>query len=377
MRKTGLFGGTFDPIHRAHLSLAQAALTGCGLDRVVFLPAGDPYFKSSSRAITSAEKRAEMVRLAIEPYSRFELSTIELEREGHTYTADTLAELSKKLPEDEFTFLCGADTLLQMETWYRPEVIFRLAGIAVGVRDGSDRAVLAEKAAELTARYGARIRILDWPEMEISSTAVREDPDLDDGIYRLVPEPVAEYIVRHGLYRRQLCPLDNDQVLEKLRGELRPSRVEHTVGVAETALKLARAYGASPQKAYLAGLLHDCAKMRAGALTHAEAGAKLARDEYGVTDEEILDAIRTHTVGAPAMSLLQEILFVADYIEPGRDRSAILPMLRESAYRDLDQTVLNILSDTRNYLFSKGEKIDARFDAVYTYYRNVCSISEE
>ena len=162
--------------------------------------------------------------------------------------------------------------------------------------------------------------------------------------------------------------MTEQEICSKLKTVLKPKRYQHTLGVAETAVRLAEYYGASVQKARLAGLLHDCGKEASDALGHAEVGAQLAETVYGVTDPEILSAIRCHTTGKPGMSLLDKILFVADYIEPGREQAPELPRLRQLAFQDLDQTVLEILEETLAYLKESGVVIDPRTQETCDYY---------
>ena len=155
----------------------------------------------------------------------------------------------------------------------------------------------------------------------------------------------------------------------KMKKELDADRYQHTLGVAETAVKLAESLGTvSPEKARLAGVLHDCGKYEGDALTHAPLGAVIAREDYGITDEDILSAIRWHTTGRPAMTDLEKIIFVADYIEPGRDRAPRLEMLRKLAFTDLDKTIVCILEDTLSYLRNCGAFIDDSSLQTYNYY---------
>ena len=194
--------------------------------------------------------------------------------------------------------------------------------------------------------------------------------------------------------------------LAKLRKEmekaLEPKRYEHTLSVAYTAANLAAVHGGDVQKALVAGVLHDCAKclshkkqmslcekyhvqlseMEAdenSPLLHAKAGSVLAKEEYGMTDEDILNAICYHTTGRPQMSMLEKIIYIADYIEPGRRHlkrfgegapMERLTQIRQRAYLDLDETLCNILSDTLDYLQSKGSKVDPMTRITYEYYKN-------
>lgn len=166
------------------------------------------------------------------------------------------------------------------------------------------------------------------------------------------------------------------ELSKKLRQAIRPSRYRHTLGVTDTAVLLAACYGVETEKARIAGLLHDCGKEAASALEHGAVGARLAEEEYGIKDEEILSAIRWHTTGRPAMSLLEEIIFVADYIEPCRDGrlpAERLQLLRKTAFTDLHRTVVMILEDTFSFLKSRKTTIDKRSVDTYDYYKNLVS----
>ncbi len=180
-------------------------------------------------------------------------------------------------------------------------------------------------------------------------------------------------------------------LIKELESELAYGRFIHTLDVAATAANLAMCYGADLDKAEVAGLLHDCAKCmslgkmlkvcdKAGtdlsefeknsvSLLHSKAGAVLAESRYGVRDEDTLNAIRFHTTGRPGMSLLEKIVFVADYIEPGRDSAPNLPQVRKLAYESIDDCVLQILKDTLRYLATTGSAVDPMTQKTYEYYR--------
>lgn len=197
--KTGILGGTFDPIHYAHLMLAEYAYEALSLDRVLIMPAGDPYLKLE-RGISSDEDRAEMTRLAIRANSHFEFSDIELNREGNTYTVDTLRILKEEYPDDEFFFITGSDTLFQMESWKEPAQIFEYAAIVTSSR-GIDEIDLEEQAEHLKERFGARIHILNMPQIEISSTAIRAMISEGRSARYMTEDAVLNYIKEKGLYR--------------------------------------------------------------------------------------------------------------------------------------------------------------------------------
>ncbi len=183
---------------------------------------------------------------------------------------------------------------------------------------------------------------------------------------------------------------DLKKIKKKLKNELDESRYEHTIGVMDTAACLAMRYGADLTQALVAGLLHDCAKCipndkklklcrkngievtpfeeKAPFLLHAKLGAWMAEHEYHVSDPAILSAIACHTTGKPDMSLLDKIIFIADYIEPGRDKATGLPEIRRLSFTDIDQALIRILSDTLDYLASSNDPIDPATQNVLDYY---------
>ncbi|MBR3367892.1 MAG: bis(5'-nucleosyl)-tetraphosphatase (symmetrical) YqeK [Lachnospiraceae bacterium] len=192
---------------------------------------------------------------------------------------------------------------------------------------------------------------------------------------------------------------DRIELAKALEKELNYKRFIHTMGVAATASCMAMRWGADAQKAELAGLLHDCAKnldlrkmlkicedarvqvseieRTSEALLHSKAGAVLAQTRYGVEDPEILGAIRCHTTGRPGMTLLEKILFIADYMEPGRDVAEDLPEVRRLAFTDLDACLLRILEDSLVYLETKGSRIDPMTESTCRYYQSVRDGREE
>ncbi len=364
--KKCVFGGTFDPIHNAHLTMAEAAKNAFGLDQVVFMTAGDPYFKTSEKNITPAAMRLEMTRLAMEGHEGFFASDLEVTRKGHTYTCDTLTELAKAEPDTEWFFMIGADCVESIARWYRPDVIFDIAAvIAANRNDQVPKAQMEETIEKLRRDFGARILVLDWEGIDVSSSGVREQiacgaPDVP------LPERVLSYVKRHDLYQQEI---DEEALIAELKQMLKPSRFKHTLGVAKTAEELAKAYGESPRRARIAGLLHDCAKPEADALGHGPMGAVKAKEHFGIKDQGILDAIRTHTTGEAAMPLLSKIIYAADYIEPGRTRLPNLAELRREAFEDLNLAVYHISEDTLNYLREKGGIIDSKTLDVYNYYK--------
>lgn len=200
-KKVGIMGGTFDPIHNAHLSLGQCALNQLSLDEVWFMPAKDPYFKRNKK-VTPAKQRCEMTSLAVSGVEGFKLSKFELERDGETYTAETLALLHEEYPDIHFYFIIGADSMYQIDTWYHPEKIMKLATLAVAGRHYPEgQRSFREQVEYLKDRFQADIAVLDYPETDLSSTMIREMVAEDRDISGLLPDKVKEYIRDNNLYK--------------------------------------------------------------------------------------------------------------------------------------------------------------------------------
>lgn len=197
--KVGIMGGTFDPIHIGHLILGESAYTQFSLDKVLFMPSGNPPHKQK-RDGASNEQRTEMVRRAIEGNDHFELSLEEMHEEGYTYTRETLSRLTAQNPDTEYYFIMGADSLLQFDTWKCPGEIAKLCVIVVAVRDGMPSAELDEVIERMKAKYKADIRKLTSPNLDISSHMIRQWVRQGDSIRYYVPESVRTYIYDNEVY---------------------------------------------------------------------------------------------------------------------------------------------------------------------------------
>lgn len=198
--KLGIMGGTFDPIHNGHLIIAQEAGWQMGLSRVLFIPAGDPPHKQA-QAITPAHCRLEMVRRATAHNPLFEVSTIEIERDGLSYTADTLAALQKIYgPKVELFFIIGADAAADLLSWHEPERVLQLARLVVAERPGYALPFEKLKAGLPHINLANRLFTLDVPMIEVASHELRARIAQGAPIRYLVPDAVAEYISQQKLY---------------------------------------------------------------------------------------------------------------------------------------------------------------------------------
>lgn len=202
-RRVGVMGGTFDPPHYGHLMLAEWAKEEAGLDEVIFLPAGTPYMKEEQRHIQSGEDRFRMTQLAIEGEADFSISDIELSRGGYTYTYQTMEEFRCAHPEWEFFFILGADCLFSMEHWKEIQRLFDACVIIAAARNGSSMDSLKQKQKELEERFHARILLLSFPAVEISSTEIRERIRGGKSARFMLPGQVLDYIAKKGLYHNE------------------------------------------------------------------------------------------------------------------------------------------------------------------------------
>ena len=195
--RVGVYGGVFNPPHQGHLVAAQEAHAQLELDVVLWIPAGVAPHREVE-GDPGAEARFEMVELAVAADERFRVSRIELEREGPSYTVDTLRQLHEREPEDELFLILGGDQALALPTWHEPEEVLALAQLAVFERGSSNRNAIAIKVARL--RGAERVRFLEMPRIDISSTLVRRRAGAGKPIRYLVPDKVANFIGAQSLY---------------------------------------------------------------------------------------------------------------------------------------------------------------------------------
>jgi nicotinate-nucleotide adenylyltransferase len=195
----GVLGGTFDPIHNAHLMVAEEARALFNLSGVLFVPAGQPCLKEGI-PISAAEHRVEMVSLAIAGKPHFKLSTVEVERPGPSYMVDTIAELQSRLEaEDELFLILGWDNLAELPRWQEPARLVTMCRLVAVSRPGYSRPNLKKLEASVPG-LSKRVIIMDQPKVDINASEIRERVSRGLSVHHLVPEPVNEYIKQHGLY---------------------------------------------------------------------------------------------------------------------------------------------------------------------------------
>lgn len=198
--KIGILGGTFDPIHKGHLIIGEYARVSNELDKVVFIPSGRHPFKNNEK-ITDPEKRLEMLQLATKSNPYFQISTIEIERTGISYTIDTIRDVKKQYKEDEIYFIIGSDILFEIEKWKEFKELIKLCKFILFYRIDEDEEEILKKINELKNSYEMEIKKIEAPIFPISSTEIRERVKKGLSIKYLVQEEVENYILRNCIYR--------------------------------------------------------------------------------------------------------------------------------------------------------------------------------
>ncbi len=388
--RIGIYGGTFNPIHNTHIEIAEAALAQFKLDTVYFLVAGTPPHKDTAETISDIN-RLEMVSIAVKDNPKFSIDDRELYRSGKSYSYITMTELKKEHPDDELFFIMGSDSLITFKHWVKPEIISECASILVAPRVGDELDEIKSTIQQYQHLFAGDFSLIDYQANKIASSDIRRDFYTDKQVQKDIPQKVLDYIFEHNLYSPYSYTYDDVLKLsDEMQKELKPGRYIHTLGVANTAYALALKWNYPAFTAMVAGMLHDSAKCISDEkrisiceknnipitdieykyphLLHGKVGAYYCKNKYDIFDEQISHAITVHTTGCPGMNLLDKIIFVADYIEPGRNKQPRLDILRTTAYNDLDRCVFMILEDTVEYLNNNPDMVDPTTIDTYNYY---------
>lgn len=361
-----VLGGAFDPPHNAHLQIAELAIEEYGYKRIVFLPSYNPPHKKLNGA---TEDRLNMLNLALDGDGRYQISTYEIDRGKIGYTAETLPAL-KEIYGD-FDFIIGGDSMIDMHKWYCPERVLTENNIVVAVRNGEYSEVMS--AIDSFGEYASNVKIMSKSPERISSTDIRLMVRLGEDISGLVPRSVLNYIESNSLYD------DCKSIRDRLKVELSPERYQHTLSVVHMAMRLNKQYGLDPDKVFYAALLHDSAKTnhisynypipsdaKGTPVAHAFEGAFKAR-EYGIIDEDILNAIYYHTTARRNMTPLEKLIYTADMVEESRYFDGV-EELRRLCLDNLDNGFKACVKATYEHLKAKGTEIYYLTKEAYDYY---------
>ena len=363
------YGGSFNPPHCGHVEAAMTISELLKPDKLLIIPSNIPPHKELAEGSPDAQERLLLTKLAFADVPEAEVTDMELHREGKSYTATTVEQLLAQYPEAEMYLAMGTDMLLSFEEWYRFRFLLETLTLAVFVRSEGEEAEMLRHAEYLKQQYGARIIPLRHEPKAMSSRDIRDMLCRRMGA-SFLPEAVYARIIANGDYdaKPELYWLR-----EKSYALLKPSRVAHVVGCESEAVKLAMKWGEDPENAAEAAILHDITKKLSLSeqlilcdkygiindtveehnvkLLHAKTGAAMAKELFNISNE-VYEAIRWHTTGKTDMTLLEKIIYMADYIEPNRDFEGV-ERLRELAYENLDAAMaLGLkmsLEDIRSY----------------------------
>lgn len=378
MERIGIYGGTFNPPHIGHIQAAKQAVKTLQLDKLLLIPDRVAPHKELPDNSPSPWQRLDMLRIAAGQDPALEVSDIELNREGPSYTCETVAQLKECYPQAELVVLMGTDMFLSFPSWRCPQKILAGAALAVAYRgDRQERQEVARMQRQLESQ-GAKVYLLENQVTEISSTQLRRMLAFGCADSFLSPG-VGDYIRQNKLYDTgaDWKNLPMEQLEQVVRRLLKPNRVAHVLGCRDTAVELAQRWGADPVDAARAGLLHDITKALDGPLQltlcqaygkmlddfsrkypktlHAFTGSLVARRIFGENDA-VVEAIACHTTGKADMNLLETILYVADYMEPNRDFPGV-ERLRQAAFQDIQAALKLGLEMTLEHLKNQGSEV--------------------
>ncbi|MBQ7098853.1 MAG: nicotinate (nicotinamide) nucleotide adenylyltransferase [Oscillospiraceae bacterium] len=393
MERIGIYGGTYNPPHIGHLRAAEYAIEALSLDRLLLIPTGVSPHKEMAAGAGTAD-RLHMLELSAKGIEKAEVSDIEIRRGGRSYTVDTLRTIKAEHPESELYLLMGTDMFTSFLTWREPEEIMKLATLAVFCRGEKGERVRIEDQKSALESLGARVELVENPVTAISSTDLRRmlvfgcaDPFLMPG--------VDDYIRANGLYGtgKDRKNLSMEELETEVVSLLNRNRVAHVLGCRDCAIELARLYGENETDAARAGLLHDITKAIDGPLQltlcaeygmildtfsrsfpktlHALTGSLVARRIFG-ENENVVSAICHHTTGRANMTLLEKIIYIADYVERNRNFPGVEEM-RRLAYTDLDAAVLMGLESAVAHVKRQGQELAPATLEALAYLKNQCN----
>lgn len=378
MERIGIFGGTFNPVHIGHIQAAKQALTALHLDRVLLIPDHIAPHKELPTGSPTPQQRLDMLRIAVQDCPGLEISDIELRREGVSYTYLTIQELKRMYPHDQLVLLMGTDMFTSFDSWRNPEEILKNASLGVFCRgDKKEKQAISAQKERMEA-MGAQVELAHNDVIAISSTQMRRLLAFRCA-GSFLPEGVLEYIREYRLYntRAQWKNLPMEALEPIVLSLLNPNRVAHVLGCRDTAVALAKRWGADETDAARAGILHDITKAIDGPLQltlceaygkilddfsrkypktlHALTGSLVAERIFG-ENKAVVDAIAYHTTGKADMNLLEMIIYVADYMEPNRDFPGV-ETLRQLAFSDIQAALRLGLEMTMEHLKEQGSEV--------------------
>lgn len=374
--KTVIFGGSFDPVTKAHMGVIENL--SVRFDRVIVLPAFISPFKKNADTI-EGQDRLDLLENLCKDFTNVEVSSYELDGGGISYSYKSAEHFF--VEDEQLFFAVGSDAIYDFDKWKRTDILKKLCTFYIIPRPFfpllDDDIKRAEKFVSIT--------FADFVGLEGSSALLKASVAFGRH-HEIVPKSVAEYIDEKNLYKNYVYIYDAYKVFG-----LKQSRIDHTYGTVKSAVTLSKRYGADTDKAVRAAMLHDIGKycdykelqnqgyvfdedlsLVPEACRHAVISKAIAEKYLGEKDADVLNAILLHTTGDVDMTLMTKIIFVADYIEEGRSFDA-LEKIRQKAYVDIDLAVSMIYDNTIEYLSKRGGEIHPKTFDAGSYYKVLCN----
>lgn len=370
--KVGIFGGTFDPIHIEHINMALSAKEELGLDKLYIVPAYVSPFKTAY-PVTAPVHRLNMVNLAFMDEPNIAVSDYEIKQGGASYTYKTVQYFKKMHPKDKLYLIIGGDSLGTFFNWYNPDIIAKNVDIAVVLRDG-DYTEVDKSQKKFKKAFNKEFITLSYKGASVSATKVRMTARFCLPLDEFLPKAVEDYVVKYDLYA-------DSPYLDYLKSVMTDSRLKHTVNVVTAAMTKAKELKLDEEKVYLAATLHDVAKYLnpddypgfvykgiPKQVVHAFLGAYVLENVLGVTDKDVIDAVRYHTTAKAPMTTLQKLIFTADMIEDGRTYDGVEELRKIYYTESLDKAFKECLKEEVKHLTQKGYELFTETRNAYDYY---------
>lgn len=371
MKKIGILGGTFNPVHVEHVALAISAVSELGLDKLLIMPTYLPPHKNVIPA--PATDRVNMLKIAFSGQEKIEISDYEILKEGKSYTYQTVEHFASD-GDTELYFIVGGDMLTDFRTWKYPERIMKACNLAVFSRE--DFFTDYKKEREYFRKtFNKEFVKLSYVGKSASSTKIRVYSAFGLDVSSLTPQGVVDYIKENKLYL-------GDKYSDFIKTHLPEKRIKHTADVVISALTKVKELGLDKDKVMISATLHDVAKYIdpktvkgftldgevPAPVVHQYLGAYVAENVLGITDPEILDAIRYHTSGKPEMSALGKLIFVADMVEEGRNYDGVEKLRELFEKEDFEKCFVECLKEEFIHLLNKKQYVYRKTIDAFAYY---------
>ena len=371
MEKIGIFGGSFNPVHTEHFKIAKGAIKELNLDKLLVVPTFTSPHKINE-SMLSGEERFNMLKIAFNGEEKIEISDYEINAKGISYTYLTVLHFKKLYPNAQLYLIMGSDMLENFPTWKNPKIIAENVEIVLLSRKGSDN--LNQSAInKIKELYNKEVFFLKTEGECVSSSEVRLRAMLGLEFSSLVNNKVENYIIANNLYK-------GNKFYDYINKTLPIKRKIHTLGVILTAKSLAKKLNVNEEKVEIASLLHDIAKYEEVEkyedilpnncprdVAHQFIGEYILKTKLGVTDNDILNAVKYHTTGRGNMSTIEKIVYVADLIEPSRQYKMV-SYLREVINRDFESGFKICVKEVLDFLKECGGEIYYLTEEAYKFY---------